>query len=282
MTNFDGPEILERLRQRMITQLELTPVMATEIEFYLHGNGDIQTFEQALNEAVAEAGLRTGPLEQERGPQQYEVHLKHSPDVKKVAGDTVTLTDIIRKQARRAGFEADFHPKPFAGEYGSGMHIHLSLLDKEGRNIFTRGEDDVYSPPLIHAIGGMQALLPESMIFFAPNEDSYGRFVAKMNAPLTISWGANNRTVAIRLPDGPADGKHIEHRVPGSDCDPYLAMAAVLAGALFGITRKAIPGEKIYGDAALPQYALPALPKSFAAAKKLYRHSGVVKGYFEG
>ncbi len=98
------------------------------------------------------------------------------------------------------------------------------------------------------------------MAIFAPSPESYARFVAGSNAPLTVSWGANNRTTAIRLPDSAHDNKRIEHRVAGADADPEHVIAAILKGLYSGLKNRVDPGPQIYGDASLPMYGLQAFP----------------------
>jgi glutamine synthetase len=181
--------------------------------------------------------------------------------------------------AARNGCEATFMAKPFAERSGSGLHLHVSVNDAEGRNIFA-SEDPAGEPPLRHAIGGMKATLGEGMAIFAPNANSYRRFRANSYAPVAPTWGVNNRTVSLRVPAGPAHGRHIEHRVAGADANPYLALAAMLAGVHHGLSGAIDPGPAVVGDG----YAEAArsdlrLPAHWFAAVDAFEGSAVMREY---
>ncbi|MBN8531865.1 MAG: hypothetical protein J0L97_08420 [Alphaproteobacteria bacterium] len=262
-------QLLEAVTRAAREATGLIPVMAVEFEFYLHGNGDIAGFTALMERAMREHGIATFPLEKERGNAQYEYAVKHLPDPVKIARDTETLKRLIVENAVKSLFEPDFRAKPIQIEPGSGVHVHVSLIDGQGRNHFFR-EGKEYSPLLVNAVGGMLHHLPASMVHFAPYAESYARFAKNgFNVPTTISWGANNRTVAVRLPDGPAEDKHIEHRVTGADADIAEAMAAVLAAAVDGIARSLTPNEKMYGNAHEEKYQRPPLPGSLEEARAL-------------
>ncbi len=239
----------------------LRPVLGAEIEFYVPGASA-----ELIKQLEDSAGFT---LEKEKGRHQYEIALPPTHDPLALAQQLAALKENI---------PADFSPRPFADQPGSGIHVHLHLEDGTGRNVLLREGDD-YSPQLLHAIGGMLALMQESMVLFAPSPASYARFVDKGNAPLTVSWGPNNRTVAIRLPNAPMEHKRIEHRVAGSDADPMQVIAAVLAGAHYGLTHKIDPGAPVHGDASLPVYAKERLVGSHEAAKEYFERSGKLRNY---
>jgi glutamine synthetase len=137
--------------------------------------------------------------------------------------------------------------KPFAGRAGSGMHLHASLADAGGANVFA-SDDPAGSPLLRHAIGGLRQTLAEGMAILAPNANSYRRFRAMSYAPVAPTWGINNRSVSLRVPSGPPPSRHVEHRVAGADANPYLVAALVLAGMLHGIERGLDPGPPVQGN----------------------------------
>lgn len=119
-------------------------------------------------------------------------------------------------------------------EPGSALHLHQSVVSvKTGENIFVDNlgkENDTF----LHFIGGMQKYIPGFISFFAPNVNSYRRFIPEMAAPISLHWGYDNRTTGLRVPDSTPQGKRLENRFPGADCNPYLAMwhplpAAILA-----------------------------------------------------
>ena len=177
------------------------------------------------------------------------------------------------------GLTATFMAKPFGDQAGSGMHLHMSFNDADGRNLCA--SDDPQGTPLLrHAIAGMRTLMPESLAIFAPNANSYRRFRANSYAPTSPTWGVNNRTVSLRIPAGPPASRHVEHRVAGADANPYLALAAVLAAAHFGIANKLDPGPAITGNgyAASPDPAL-ALPTNWFSAVDRFAASTVMQDY---
>lgn len=253
--------LLESITQRIHADFGLRAHVATEIEFYLIGSAhrpDISNILSAIHDACIRNAIKVQNVEKERGAEQYEIALAPSSDPVLIAENTQRLKTLIADICAPHGMDASFSAKPFEAEPGSGLHIHLHLEDAQGRNAFFK-KDDTMSDALRYALGGMLALLKPSQAFFAPHRASYARFAAGCNVPITVSWGANNRTVAIRLPTKPSPNKHIEHRVSGADADPALAIAAVLAGVHYGLTEKLSPGAQIYGDASLPLYALEKL-----------------------
>ena len=240
--------------------MKYIPVIATEIEFYLHNSIEKQALE-IIKEECEKAKIEYAAIEKERGKEQYEVSFKHSKDVKKIIHDTELFKSLMKE--RFVG--ADFSAKPLADDYGSGLHIHLNLEDEKGNNLFYKNE--FFSNELIYSIGGLLKLMNNYMTVFAPNEESYKRFLPKSNVPTTVSWGINNRTTAIRLPNKPMNNKHIEHRVAGSDADVKRVIEAILTSVDYGIANKCDAGEPIYGDASLPQYNLLKLAVSLEEAK---------------
>ncbi|VVM48946.1 Gamma-glutamylputrescine synthetase PuuA [Pseudomonas fluorescens] len=137
--------------------------------------------------------------------------------------------------------------KPFAELAGTGMHMHLSLADAEGRNLFA-SEDPAGTPLLRQAVAGMLRHLHESLLLFCPNANSFRRFQANSYAPLAPTWGVDNRTVSLRVPGGPANSRHIEHRICGADANPYLAAAAILAATHQGLREQLDPGAPVTGN----------------------------------
>jgi glutamine synthetase len=279
--------VLERVLERF-TDLGLVPVTALELEFYLldrdrldhrapqppldprsgaresavsvFGLDDLDRYEKFLSALTAAAQKQHVPLSaasKEYAPGQFEANLKHQKDARFAADHAVFLKQVVKEAARSVGFDATFMAKPYAERAGNGLHIHLSILDRDGRNIFA-GADAGGSEQLRHAIGGMQALMPESMAIFAPNQNSYRRFQPDMFAPVNRSWGINNRSAGMRVPAGPDESRRIEHRASGADANPYLALAAVLAGAHHGLLKKLDPGEPAKGNVSRePDTALP-------------------------
>jgi glutamine synthetase len=157
---------------------------------------------------------------------------------------------VIKATAEEQGMIASFMAKPFVDQAGSGTHIHVSVLDAEGNNIFAC-TPDAPSDTLRHGVAGLQRSSRDAMLVFAPHANSYRRFVLNAFVPLNDAWGFNNRTVAMRIPHSNPANTRIEHRIAGADANPYLVTAAVLAGILQGLDDKADPGAPTVGNAYL-------------------------------
>jgi glutamine synthetase len=271
-------EVLRRVLQRYAAR-GLTPVIAVELEFYLL-DGELSTdghprtslnpatgersrstqvyYMQDLNDyrrftdAVADAcraqGVPADTAVAEYAPGQFEINLKHRDDALKACDDAIYLKRIIKGVAGRQGMIASFMAKPFARQAGSGLHLHASVLDRNGDNIFAC-TPDAPSEPLRQAVAGLQRHSRDCMLMFAPHANSYRRFVLNAFVPLNDCWGFNNRTVAMRVPHSEPASTRIEHRIAGADANPYLVAAAVLAGMLDGLENGGDPGPPIVGNA---------------------------------
>jgi glutamine synthetase len=153
------------------------------------------------------------------------------------ADHAVLLRRLVRGVARANGIDATFMAKPFKDQPGSGLHVHVSLVDDAGHNRFgAAGGEEL----LRQAIAGMQSLMFDSVALFAPNFNSFRRFLGPY-VPNTASWGSNNRSVAFRIPAASRPDTRVEHRVAGADASPHLVVAALLAGVLHGIGNRLTP-----------------------------------------
>jgi len=184
----------------------------------------------------------------EYGPGQYEVNLAHAPDALRVCDEALRFKRIVKSVARMHGCDATFLPKPYRDMAGSGLHVHVSLLDKQGHNIFAAAEPQA-STPLRHAIAGTLVTLADGMALCAPGPNSFRRFRSEAYVPLHATWSINNRGSAIRVPASDAANLRIEHRLAGADANPYLVVAWVLAGIHHGLTRKLEPPPLTTGNA---------------------------------
>lgn len=191
----------------------------------------------------------------EAGVGQFEINLNHQ-DALRCADDAWLFKILVRGLARKHGFAATFMAKPYADDAGNGMHVHFSVLDSAGRNVFDNGGPEG-TDTLRHAIAGCLAAVPASTLIFAPHGNSYERLVPGAHAPTGACWAYENRTAAIRVPGGPTQARRIEHRVAGGDINPYLMLAAVLGTALAGIEDATTPPEPISGNA----YEIAGLPQ---------------------
>ena len=174
-----------------------------------------------------------------------------------ISDEVFLFKRTVREVALRHDMFATFMAKPIAGEPGSAMHIHQSVVDKAtGRNIFSN-EDGTPSREFYWYIGGLQRYTPAAMALLAPYVNSYRRLVRGVAAPINIQWGIDNRTVGIRSPLAPAAARRVENRVIGADANPYVALAATLACGYLGILNRIEPTAECKGDAYLGDFQLP-------------------------
>jgi len=207
--------------------------------------------------AFAEAqALEVDTLIHEEGAAQMEINLRHGDPVA-LADQVFLLKRTIREAALAHDIYATFMAKPIAHEPGSAMHIHQSVLDASSeKNIFTDSHGKP-TPAFFQFVAGQQKFLPAATCVIAPYVNSYRRLVKGHSAPVNVAWGYDNRTTGLRIPpSGPAN-RRVENRVPSSDANPYLAMAASLACGWLGMTRRLTPSEPTVGSARGDEYDLP-------------------------
>ncbi len=184
----------------------------------------------------------------ENGPGQFEINLKYTNDPLKAADDAVFFKRLAKGIARRHGYAATFMAKPYGHHSGSSMHMHFSLEDSLGRNLFDDGGPSG-SPLMRHAVAGILDGLRETLLPYMPHYNSYRRPRKGSLAPIHASWGLENRTTAVRIPGGPCAARRIEFRLPGADANPYLALAAMLGCAMKGMERRLQPPPAMQGYA---------------------------------
>ncbi len=300
----DPRQVLARVLDRY-TEMGLTPVTALELEFYLIGqsekrpstpispltarrlDGDaimsldmvdhFEGFFADVYSACAAHDIRVDAAISEGGAGQFEVNLLHSANALKTADDATFFKRFVKGIARKHGFAASFMAKPYLEQAGSGLHLHFSVLDKDGNNIFNDGSEEG-DPRLLHAVNGLMEGMVETSLIFAPHLNSYRRLAPGSHAPTGICWGYENRTAAVRIPGGPPEAKRIEHRVAGSDANPYLVIAAVLGAALDGIETARQPVDPVEGDAYAAE--LPQLPEHWGKAIKAFETGDMSKRIF--
>ncbi|MCF6315694.1 MAG: glutamine synthetase family protein [Marinosulfonomonas sp.] len=226
-----------------------------------------------LYKASADMDLPAQAAISESGAGQFEINLNHG-NALKAADDAWLFKTLVRGMARKHGMAATFMAKPFANDAGNGMHVHFSVMDADGNNIFNDGGPDG-TATLLHAIAGCLEAMPASALIFAPHANSYARMVPGAHAPTGISWAHENRTAAIRIPGGPTAARRIEHRVAGGDTNPYLMLAVVLGAALVGIEDGHVPPAPIAGNAY--EQDLPQLPTDWATAIDLFGTSDMMR-----
>lgn len=297
----------------------LSPVVATELEFYLLEDcedtagarpqrltgripgtnikqdgiqycmpDDLVDCDHFLNDVREACEIQSVPLtaiHSEFSPGQWEINTHHQADVVLAGDHAMLLRRIVKAVARRHGIAATFMAKPFDDSAGNGLHIHCSVYDAAGNNVFAdtgaplpAGEPPRLMPRLRHAVGGLAATINEGMAIFAPNPNSYRRFKAGGFAPSGPSWGYDHREASLRVPVSSESNRRIEHRVAGADANPYLVLAAVLAGVHWGMAQQTDPGEPIPREADLSE-AEVILPTRLDSALEIFRRGTTLPEY---
>lgn len=271
----DPRGVLERVIARLEAE-NLYPVMAGELEFYLldrerdergrpqparqrdgerprepqaYGLREIEQFDDFFNRLYGHSKVQNLPARaaiSEYAPGQLELTLHHR-DALGAMDELIRYKRTVKGTAQQFGLQACFMAKPFADRAGSGMHLHVSLTDANGNNLFA-SSDPAGTPLLRHAIGGLLHGMGDAVALFCPNANSFRRFQTNSYAPMAPTWGINNRTVSVRIPTGSAASRHLEHRVCGADANPYLTAAAMLAAMHRGIRERLEPGDAVTGN----------------------------------
>ena len=305
----DPRQVLSAVVKRF-KAIGLTPVVATELEFYLmdgesdetqrpippvlaEGHGrrltetdcysidemdGLSSFFAEVRETCEVQGVPADTIISELGPGQFEINLNHVPDPMLAGDQAILFKRLIKGISRKHGYSSTFMAKPYADKSGNGFHVHFSLLDEAGDNVFDNGGEEG-TDVLKNAVAGLMHTMADSMLTFAPHMNSYRRFMAGAHAPTCASWGYENRTVAIRIPESPCVARRIEHRVSGADANPYLVLAAILAGALYGIENRLMPPAAIKGDAYTEADQELVLPNKWDVATEMFAESDVLKQY---
>ena len=268
---FEPRRVLAKILQ-IFEKHKWRPVVAFELEFYLFdqqrdeegliqlvrnpktGQIDsptvlsttrINDFEDIIDDIVDacnQQNIETGAISSEMGAGQFEINFNHHCDVLRAADETCLFKRTVVEVAKKHGMMASFIAKPMLDQPGNGLHMHVSVVDNKRNNIFDAGHQP--HQRLLHAIGGLIDCMPASMSYWAPNINSYRRYTGGTHcAPVSLTWGYENRTVAFRIPLAKDGAWRVENRVPGADANPYLAMAVTLAGILHGMEHKLDPGK---------------------------------------
>jgi glutamine synthetase len=283
-TYFEPRNVLNKSLQAY-TDHNLQPIVAFELEFYLFdrerddqelikivcnpktgrldtptilSSARISDFELVIDDIIkysGQQGIETGAISAEMGVGQFEINFNHHDNVLRAADEACLFKRTVVEVAKKHGMMASFMAKPLLQQPGSGLHMHVSVVDSKGHNIFADGNKPHQC--LLNAIGGLLDTMPAAMSLWAPNINSYRRFSGSYCAPVSRSWGNENRTAAFRIPLAKDGAWRVENRVSGADANPYLAMAATLAGIWYGMEQKLDPGKPIDGTIIEKEEGLP-------------------------
>ena len=277
----------------------LEPVVATELEFFIFdrhgdpqqpflppvgvdgrresgfsafsvtsGNG-LRPFFEDVYRCMDAVGIPRDTFMHEMGTSQFEINLIHGEPLL-IADQTFLFKHLLREVALQHGLLAVCMAKPLAHTAGSSMHIHQSVVDAQGRNIFT-ADDGEATPAFYHFIGGLQACLADFTLLFAPNINSFQRLCNPYASPNNACWSYDNRSAGLRIPASGPEARRVENRLPGADANPYLALAASLAGGLYGMEQQLRPSAPVSGEVEAPSELL--LPDSLQEALRRLRGS---------
>jgi len=260
------------------------PVVAPEVEFYLitpHSDPNeeaeapegrlgwtegarqpysidaMNDFEPFINDLYVNCeaqDIRIDTLSQEMGPAQFEINFVHGNAID-LADQVFLFKRTLREVAIQHEMHATFLAKPMSEEAGSALHVHQSIVDKEGENIFSN-KDGEASELFYGFLGGLQTYMPEALLIFAPYVNSYRRFMSPWASPVNLAWAVDNRTVGLRIPDSGPENRRIENRLAGSDVNPYLVIAATLACGYLGMSEGLKPTDATEGSAYSDKFTL--------------------------
>jgi glutamine synthetase len=280
------------------------PVIAPEVEFYLatctpehadqsadenaelqldgHVDGygieglhDLGDFFEQLTAQCRIQDIALEGISQELGPGQFEVNFHYGAPVK-LADDVFHFKRTIRRVAHEHGLQLTFLAKPVTDGSGSSMHIHQSIYNDRGENLFVK-PDGSNSELFEYFLGGLQTYMRDALLMFAPYANSYRRFLNHFSSPVNLEWGVDNRTVGLRVPLSDAESRRVENRLAGSDVNPYLVIAGSLACGFLGMTEKLAPRPAVEGSA----YDLPfALHRHLYEALDAFRDSEALRNIF--
>ena len=253
------------------------PMVAPEVEFYLlpaSGEGAVEDAEaraaeggnpefsdpygvdrlhelsgffDALKAHCEVQGIELGAISQELGPGQFEVNFAHGEPLH-LADNVLHFKRALKHEAQQAGMQASFLAKMSAEQPGSALHIHQSVYDEGGRNVFSN-RDGTDTALFGAHIAGLQTYMRDALLLFAPYANSYRRFLSHWASPINLEWGTDNRTAGLRVPESPAEARRVENRIAGSDVNPHLAIAGTLACGYLGMVGELTPRPAVNDSA---------------------------------
>jgi glutamine synthetase len=301
-----APRTILRRQIQLVENAGYTPQVASELEFALyHGAYDegrangyetlapttlaradytvqagdrYEGFFAHVREALAASELGPWTSQVEWGLGQWEINLEYQRALE-MADRHILFKLAMRDMAAAAGMSATFMPKPFGDTTGSSCHLHLSMLDASGANVFhDASAEHGAAPTLLQAVGGILVRASDLMLFYAPTVNSYRRTTGGEFSGNGVSWGYDSRMVSCRVLAEDSASTRLEWRVPGADVNPYLAIAGLLASAADGIETGADPGEPLVGEHF--DDPVPPLPATLGESVARFHESAFARAAF--
>lgn len=254
----------------------LTPANLYNVDYSLLGTGRVEPLLRRIRNEMALAGMRVESVKGECNLGQHEIAFRYSDLVAK-ADEHVLFKTGAKEIAAQEGCSITFMAKYDARE-GNSCHVHISLRDDLDQPLFSGDGDHGFSAVFEQFMAGLLATLPDLTLLIAPNVNSYKRFVSGSFAPTALAWGHDNRSCALRVVGHEPSSLRVECRVPGGDVNPYLALAAITAGGLYGIEEGLELEPEFVGNAYNSDK--PRLPTTLREAAKLFSASSVARKAF--
>jgi glutamine synthetase len=225
---------------------DLTPANLYNVDYSLLGTSRVEPVLRRIRNEMAAAGLRPESAKGECNLGQHEIAFRYA-DALTCADHHVVYKNGAKEIAAQEGMSITFMAKPNQRE-GNSCHIHFSLRDRSGRPVMPGDGPGHLSPTGQRVVAGLLATMRELSLFYAPHVNSYKRYQPGSFAPTAVRWGTDNRTCALRIA-GHGRGTRVENRVPGADVNPYLAIAALIAGAVHGLEHELELEDEFTGNA---------------------------------
>ena len=251
---------------------DLQPATSYNVDYSILGTTAVEPLLREIRNTMYGAGLDVESAKGECNPGQQEIGFRYA-DALTTADNHVVYKTSAKQIAARHGKSITFMAK-YNEREGNSCHIHLSLRGHDGGTVFwDHRRTDLYD----RFIAGVLATLVDFSLFYAPNINSYKRFAEGSFAPTAIGWGTDNRTCAVRLV-GERESARLENRVPGGDVNPYLALAAMIAGGLYGVEQGLPLPPEVSGNAYRSD--LPTVPRTLSDAREAFTGSAVARDVF--
>ncbi|MFQ3306920.1 MAG: glutamine synthetase [Candidatus Midichloriaceae bacterium] len=266
LKNINYDKKIERSLLELKNEFGIKVKIGVEIEFYIRSinksvsiGDDVDLFIESLK------GMGTD-ISEEKGLFQFEVQIAPTTSIMRLIKNIERTKDQIVNLGKNLDLKVIYSPKPFDNTYGSSMHFHISIYDKKNYNIFGHESitTNIYLNSVIASI--LENLNPCLHLLCGNNPEEYSRFAPNFMSPVNVSWGMNNRTTAIRIPDSNVLNRRIEFRIPSASCDPKIIILFLLKTIQKGMHNKKIAQNLIYGIASDTQYDLVSLYQSAAEA----------------